>query len=171
MNENPRQHLTRQHRHIDAAIKQMLAGDSDVATLHEALTMLRVHIRLEEEVLFDPIAAIGLEMPIYIMQVEHAQMWTLMDTLQSACSDDPDATSAWRNPCRKLLRLLDMHNPKEEDLIYAAADRLAAEGVLDTGAVFDQSSALPEGWVCRGRRDGFAPPPGAPPWPPGGRVV
>src|SRR5699024_8161569 len=66
MNENPGQYLLCQHRHSGAAIKQLLAGDGDgdVAALHEALTMLRVHIRLEEDVLFDPIAATGLEMAI-----------------------------------------------------------------------------------------------------------
>jgi hypothetical protein len=79
----PGQWLTRQHRDIDAAVKQILDGSSDLQPLHEALATLRLHVWIEEEILFDPVAATGLVMPIYIMQYEHAQMWPLMVQLEA----------------------------------------------------------------------------------------
>jgi hypothetical protein len=64
-----------------------------------------------------------------------------------------------------------MHNPKEEDLSYAAVDRLALDGSLETTTQIIRDARVPEGWICRGRRKEFAAPPDMPPWPPGGRVV
>ncbi len=167
------QWLIRQHRQLDEALQQISDGAGDLMRLREGVDLLRLHLWVEEEVLFDAVARTGLTMPIYIMQYEHAQMWPLLEELAAACEADDTVPAKLREPCRALYKLFQVHNAKEEDLIYTAVDRLAAsEGsAIRNRLTAAREASMPAGWICRGRRDGFAPPPGAPPWPPGGRVV
>ncbi len=157
--------LTQQHRDVDAALEAVIAGQTAVADLRAALRVLRLHIRIEEDLLFGPLAA-EMVMPVYIMKYEHAEIWARMDKL-----DMMGETDNMKAPCQQLCKLLSAHNRKEEDLVYAAVDRLAAAGTEGISPESVQAARLPSGWVCHGRRAGFAPPPGAPPWPPGGRLI
>lgn len=166
------QWLIRQHRQLDEAMQQTLQGAGELMRLRAGIDLLRLHLWVEEEILFDEVARTGLAMPVYIMEYEHAQMWPLLQEL-AAASEAGTVPAKLREPCRALHALLQVHNLKEEDLIYAAVDRLAAS---EGSAIHDRLTAVreasvPEGWICRGRRDDFAPPRGAPPWPPDGRVV
>lgn len=153
-------------------MQQIIEGAGGLVRLREGVDLLRLHLWVEEELLFDEVASTGLRMPIYIMQYEHAQMWPLLQELAAACQSGT-VLAKLREPCRALHKLFQVHNLKEEDLIYPAVERLAAsEGsTIRNRLTAVREASVPEGWICRGRRDGFAPPPGAPPWPPGGRVV
>lgn len=163
--ELPSRWLTRQHRQLDELLQQALAGTGDLARVRAGMDLLRLHLWVEEEILFGPVADTGLAMPIYIMQYEHAQMWPPLQELSAAC-DAGAAHEALCAPGRALYELFRAHNPKEEDLIYAVLDRVTAAGGLQGLQSVFRDAAVPEGWVCRGRRPGFRPPPGARPWTP-----
>jgi hypothetical protein len=47
-----------------------------------------------------------------------------------------------------LLRLLQRHNPKEEQILYAAADRLDAERADGWLARALEAGRMPDGWTC-----------------------
>lgn len=146
--------LEHDHQAIDAAIEPFAAGSSealDREALHTALTALRRHIYLEEELIFPPLRAAGLVGPIMVMLHEHGQMWELLDELDRLLAAQ-GADNALIAPCRRLLVLLVHHNPKEERILYPQADPVLGaeeaqrlEGLLTTAAV-------PAGWVCRNRR-------------------
>lgn len=154
--------LTQQHRDMDAMLESLTEGDS--SRVHDMLAALRKHIWIEEEWLFDAITDSNLVMPLYIMQYEHAEMWSFMERIEAL-----DGGGGTRMACRKLRKLLSQHDPKEEDLIYAAVDTRVDDDPSLRAAI--ETGGVPDGWVCRGQRDDFAPPPGAPPWPPGGRTL
>lgn len=165
MSEEASVTLTRQHRRMDAALDALIRGQAGKPSLQDASGWLRLHVWIEEELLFDPIATPALAMPLYIMRYEHAQMWRLLDELATL-----EFADELRARCGSLRKLMGEHDRKEEDLIYAAVDRLvsanADEALLDD----IQNARLPAGWICHGLREDFAPPPGAPPWPPDGRL-
>lgn len=148
--------LTAEHHEIDAGVVPAAAGAGDAATLGAALRLLRAHIHAEETVLFPPLVeAENLAMPVFVMQREHGQMWPLIARLEAACAAGASA-AALQDDAAVLLRLLNMHNPKEEQIVYAAADRhVAARPGATLGA--DLAAArMPPGWRCK-----TAPPPAA----------
>ncbi|MEZ5608559.1 MAG: hemerythrin domain-containing protein [Burkholderiaceae bacterium] len=134
--------LEQQHRRIDEGIKAALKGTAPRAVLVEALLLLREHIHLEEAVLFPPLERAGLTMPIFVMQREHGQMWPLIQALTDAGDD-----ARWQGAGRELFQMLQIHNPKEEQILYRAADELAQR---DDGALIQalQAAQMPAGWVC-----------------------
>ena len=134
--------LEQQHRRIDEGIKAALKGTAPRAVLVEALLSLREHIHLEEAVLFPPLERAGLTMPIFVMQREHGQMWPLIQALTDAGDD-----ARWQDAGRELFQMLQIHNPKEEQILYRAADELAQR---DDGALIQalQAAQMPAGWVC-----------------------
>lgn len=143
----PARLLEQQHRRIDRGIKALFDGSGSVAELAEALQLLRVHIHLEEAVLFPPLEQEGLTMPVFVMQREHGLMWPLLEQLAAACAAG-SAAQALQDDCRELFKQLQIHNPKEEQILYAAADRLAAERA--DGALLRalQEARMPDGWRC-----------------------
>ena len=164
---SPSQLLAAQHREID---RQMLAfkdGTEGLDGLRNVLTLLRLHLYVEEELLFPAVTTQALAMPLYILQYEHGQMWDFIERLAAACKNQSTATDAARDDCRKLLKLFKVHNPKEEDLVYAAADRAATTDPDNTLVSDIKAARLPNDWLCMAKRDDFAPPAGAPPWQPG----
>ena len=138
---SPSQWLEVQHRQIDRGIEDMLDGSGTLEQLGRSLDLLRLHIYLEEVVLFPPLEQAGLTMPVFVMQREHGQMWPLLRSLRGA-----DAAVA--EGCGTLLQLLQIHNPKEEQILYTAADRIAAE--RNDGALLEALTAgrMPAGWAC-----------------------
>src|SRR5690625_2292612 len=158
--------LTTQHRKIDQGVSDVMEGTGDLETLRRTMELLRLHLYVEEEFLFPSLAGNHLEMPIYIMQHEHGQIWSFLERLSDACRQEEAPTDAVREDCRKVLKLWKLHDPKEEDLMYALADRQAAADPRGTLAADIKAARVPDGWLCMAKREGFAPPPGAPPWEP-----
>lgn len=143
----PAQLLEDQHRRIDRGIKGIFDGSGGLAELAEALELLRLHIHAEEAVLFPPLEQQGLTMPVFVMQREHGLMWPLLDQLAAACAAGA-AVEALQDDCRELFKQLQIHNPKEEQILYTAADQLAAEqgdGALARALAVDE---VPPGWAC-----------------------
>lgn len=138
--------LADQHHRIDAGVKSMVDGGSDVPALLKSLALLRLHLYVEEAILFPPLVKSGLTMPIFVMKREHGQMWPLLEAL-AAASVAP-ATDTLREDGRKLYQLLQMHNPKEESIVYTALDRLQAQHAEGSFAASIQAAKLPDGWRC-----------------------
>lgn len=139
--------LEAQHRDIDRRIRGIFDGSGGVPELAEALQLLRWHIYAEEAVLFPPLEQEGLTMPVFVMQREHGLMWPLLQTLSEACATG-SALDALQDDCRELFHLLQLHNKKEEQILYTAADRMAAEQPDDALAQALADAQVPDGWTC-----------------------
>lgn len=139
---HPSQWLEAQHRQIDDGLKAALRGSASDAVLADALRLLQEHIHLEEAVLFPPLERAGLSMPIFVMQREHGQMWPLIETLLAS------GAAAAHEPGRELFQMLQIHNPKEEQILYRAADQLPQQ--TEDGALLRalQDARMPAGWAC-----------------------
>ena len=144
---SPSQLLEDQHRRIDQGLQDVLDGTGSLARLSESLALLCLHLYLEEHVLFPPLEASGLTMPVFVMKREHGQMWPLLQDLSAACGA-AGPVDALRDDCRELLQLLQIHNPKEEQILYAAADRLAAGPDHGSLAELLDAARLPDDWAC-----------------------
>lgn len=148
--------LTREHREIDSGIEEFVAGAEGGKVLADplvrAMSTLRRHIYLEETILFPPLRAAGLMMPVMVMLREHGALWDAMagidSALSSADSADAAAVAALIEQCRALLSLLDEHNTKEEPILYPRADLDLDEAAHDDLADFLHAGIIPEGWVC-----------------------
>ncbi|HEU0276790.1 MAG TPA: hemerythrin domain-containing protein [Rhodanobacteraceae bacterium] len=161
----PSRLITAQHHEIDQGIKAAVDGTGSPAKLGAALALLRHHLYIEEEVLFPPLAKTGLTMPVFVMKREHGQMWPLIEQLD-ADAKAAKPLAALHEPARQLFQLLQMHNPKEEQIVYTAADRLATQ--QGDGALVHALETVrdPAGWICAmapkpgsvGQPPGFAPP-------------
>ncbi|BBZ00504.1 hemerythrin domain-containing protein [Mycolicibacterium fallax] len=128
---------TAEHRAIDAEIERFLDAPDDGAALRTALDTLRRHIYLEEKFMFPPLRAAGLMMPIMVMIREHGELWRAMDAIEAG---DPDPAA-----CRELLRMLAVHNDKEEPIVYPQATEL--DCAADLTELLTEA-AMPDGWVC-----------------------
>lgn len=139
--------LANQHRQIDAGIKGIVDGGGDAAALAGSLALLRLHLYVEETILFPPLVKSGLTMPVFVMKREHGQMWPLLESLAAASANGAPAGTL-HGDCRQLYQLLQMHNPKEESIVYTALDRLQAQHPDDPFAASVASAQLPDGWRC-----------------------
>lgn len=133
--------LQEQHRDIDFGVQGAMDGSSDQVELARSLDLLRAHLYLEEAVLFPALeGSVGLS--IMVMEREHGLMWPLMESLARACRDGVDL-DAMQDDLEELFQLLQVHNPKEEQILYSVADEHA--GLADALA----AARLPEGWTCK----------------------
>lgn len=144
---SPSRWLEAQHRQIDQGIEGMLNGTGTLGQLAASLDLLRLHLYIEEVVLFPPLEKAGLTMPVFVMQREHGQMWPLLQWLAAACATGtigPDV----RDEGDELLSLLQIHNPKEERILYSVADQQAARQA--DGALLQalQAARVPSDWAC-----------------------
>lgn len=99
--------------------------DADTAfhTLRDNMTH---HFRREEELLFPAfLAAGGPNGPVQVMEMEHAQMNSLLEKM-SLLVANRDA-EGYSGIAETLLILLQQHNLKEEQILYPMADRLLAK--------------------------------------------
>ena len=143
----PSKLLAVQHQHIDQGVEGIVDGTADPQALAAALKLLREHLYVEEEALFPPLAKTGLAMPVFVMKREHGQMWPLLLSLEAACAAGA-AADTLRKDAGTLLRQLKMHNPKEEQIVYTAADRYEPTHP-DAPLVQAMATArMPEGWAC-----------------------
>ncbi|MGB6101327.1 MAG: hemerythrin domain-containing protein [Comamonas sp.] len=140
--------LQQQHRDIDFGIQGAMDGSSDQVELLRSLDLLRAHLHLEETVLFPALeGSVGLS--IMVMEREHGLMWPLMESLAAACRGGASLESM-EDDLDELFGLLQVHNPKEEQILYGVADEHA--GLADALA----AARLPEGWTCKAVQGGRA---------------
>ncbi len=143
--------LLQEHHAIDTGVEAYVAGlesdEPDPRPLLDAMSALRRHIYLEEELLFPSIHRAGLVMPILVMLREHGELWRAMDELDSLV--EAGDAGRLRTACAALLSLLDAHNSKEEPIVYPhTATDLSAEATVEL-ARFLETGRTPEGWTCR----------------------
>ncbi|QLQ09558.1 MAG: hemerythrin domain-containing protein [Nocardioidaceae bacterium] len=147
--------LTHEHHEVDDALEMFLRGldqgECRPWPVMEALTALRRHIYIEEEVLFPPLLKAGLTMPIAVMVREHGELWRMMDTLTELLTgaDSQESRTHEAALCRDILQQLDSHNVKEEAIVYATANKALTPEETDALAVSLDSDELPGGWVCQ----------------------
>lgn len=139
--------LEAQHHQIDQGIEGIIDSTGEPLALAAALALLREHVYLEEDVLFPPLAKTGLTMPVSVMQREHGEMWPMIRSLEVACAAGATAKTL-RKDANWLLQRLKVHNTKEEEVVYTAADRYEAD-YPDASLVKAMAAArMPEGWTC-----------------------
>ena len=138
--------LAAQHQQIDQGVEGIVAGAGATPALKSALKLLREHVYMEEAALFPPLVKAGLAMPVFVMQREHGQMWPLI-RLEAACAARAAADDLCED-ARQLLQQLKIHNPKEEQIVYAAADRYASTRTDPPLAQTLAAARMPAGWVC-----------------------
>lgn len=151
--------LTIEHHEIDAGIEAFVERSSQPGPIREwakplvdAMTALRRHIYLEEEIVFPRMKSGPMLMPVLVMLREHGEIWRLMDELEAGLSaEDADAEphrSELVDACNRMLALLEAHNAKEEPVIYphieADLDWVAQAQLRELLA----DGELPSGWVC-----------------------
>lgn len=144
--------LEQEHREIDGVIKGWADGPAPGADqkvgLRRAVDELRRHIYAEEELLFPPLRQAGMVGPILVMLREHGDMWPLLDRLDHGLAEDVD-DDVLRSTCRRLLTVLEHHNPKEEQILYPELDRLVgSDASHDVHELLD-AGRMPEGWTCQ----------------------
>jgi regulator of cell morphogenesis and NO signaling len=146
--ETVRAALEREHHEIDRGVEGFLAAEDAASDgLRAAMTALRRHIYLGEELLFPPLRDAGLLAPVFVMLNEHGELWRAMDALEQQLDsgvphvDLYDAGSA-------LLAQLDAHNTKEEPILYGRADEVLSEDAAAELHDFLAHEALPDGWTC-----------------------
>lgn len=142
--------LEREHQEVDAGLEAFLTdlrdGRVDAEGLNAALEGLRRHIYLEERILFPPIRHTGMAMPVAVMMTEHGEIWRTMDALAGlVASGDTEQMTAI---CRLLLDQLAVHNSKEEQVIYRAADTQLEPDQAAEVADFIETGLMPDSWVC-----------------------
>lgn len=145
--EPPSQLLQHQHRQIDVGVEGIVDGSGSLESLAESLRLLYLHIYVEEEFLFPPLERFGITMPIFVMKKEHAEMWPFLQALDDGVKAEASIESLKR-PARSLSRLLRVHNPKEEEVVYTAADRLVAEQPDQPWLEALTTGEVPTGWSC-----------------------
>lgn len=134
-----------EHRQIDAGIEAYTKG-GDVSDVLDAVTALRRHIWIEEEMVFPRLVERGLQMPVFVMEREHGELWNLMDELARRLDEDPATTT---ETCQHMLALLDAHNSKEEPILYPHVDEALGVDEGQRLREFMETGTLPAGWVCK----------------------
>lgn len=157
----PSQLLQAQHQGLDDNLQQLADGQGNQQLLDATLQQLRLHIYIEEALLFPLLNQRQLAMPLGVMRSEHGQMWNLIEQLDypSRPSDSAPNTAvepldtAATHACQALFELCDQHNPKEEDITYPAIDDFHAND-HEPGSLIDDinNAQLPRNWTCAARR-------------------
>jgi len=152
--ENLSAALEREHQEIDAGIGAFLdkldAGGMDADALRHTLAVLRRHIYLEEQLLFPPISKGAYMMAVFGMIRGHGEIWRTMDALAGlVAGGDTERMGAL---CRLLLDQLAVHNSKEEQVIYRAADTALEPDQAAELMDFIETGLMPDCWECREAR-------------------
>lgn len=107
---------------IEQAVKKDDWGSAE-RCLAEFRAALERHLTAEETVLFPAFeAATGMSMgPTRVMRMEHMQMRSLLDDLQTATAAGNAAE--FRGQVETLLILMQQHNLKEENVLYPMCDQ------------------------------------------------
>ncbi|MDN5893362.1 MAG: hemerythrin domain-containing protein [Nocardioides sp.] len=133
-------------RRIDDFLVQRGGVGAATLGLREAITSLRRHIHLEEEILFPALRRAGMTGPVFAMSTEHFDLWSTMDRMEQRLADGCSQAEQ-QEVGRMLMAELDRHSSKEEPIVFGhAEDVLAPEDLADVRA-FVESATLPPGWV------------------------
>lgn len=142
--------LEKEHRDIDAVIVSFIEGAGDAASLMGSLALLRRHIYMEELILFPKLSShnLALTMHVSMMEIEHGYMWPMIRKLEDAANSGMPADEM-KKTCAALLELLQMHNTREEEVLYAAADRMSPRGDREPGLLGQVTDVhMPPDWTC-----------------------
>lgn len=142
--------LEDEHHDIDRGIRGIIDRIDDRVLLAESLSLLRRHIYVEEEILFPALARadLALTMLISMMEIEHAYMWPIIGGLAPGMGLEAPFEDI-RKTCIALDELLQLHNTREERILYRAADRMAAPDSETHSLVRAiQEAEMPPGWTC-----------------------
>ncbi len=146
--------FTHEHHAIDAGIEEYLASTQPdplvrAAPLLGAMSALRRHIYLEEEIVFPHLPRGPLMMPLMVMYREHGELWRRMDALADRLQAPGQPADDVAATCRELLDLLDAHNTKEEPVIYPYMDSDLSPAEQAEVRHLLADGELPQGWVCQ----------------------
>lgn len=143
--------MEREHHEVDEAIADFVQGlrEGDVRhdDLGRATSLLQRHIYIEEALIFPPLRAKGMLAPVLVMEREHGQIWRTLDAVNLEVGSGTAADSV-PDRCQQLLHELEVHNGKEEPIIYPQADALLTDSDKDAVRDFIDSGTMPGGWVC-----------------------
>ncbi|MCK9486011.1 MAG: hemerythrin domain-containing protein [Dehalococcoidia bacterium] len=144
--------LEREHREIDAGLAEFTAaldgGEWRTQPLLDAAAALRRHIYIEEEMLFPALRAAGLWGPVAVMLREHGEIWSALDELEEVAGEQVSDDNA-RQVYRRLAALLEIHNDKEEAILYPQSDTVVDEATRSRIEHYLEHSTLPPGWTCQ----------------------
>ncbi|CAM5221536.1 hypothetical protein CDEF62S_05702 [Castellaniella defragrans] len=118
--------------------------------LAESLKLLHRHIYIEEVILFPALARadLALTMLISMMEIGHAYMWPMISGLVTGTGPGIPFEDI-RKTCTALDELLQLHNTREERVLYRAADRMTASSAGDHPLVRAiREAEMPAGWTC-----------------------
>lgn len=143
--------MEREHHEVDDAIEDFAQGlrerDLRHKDLRRATDLLQRHIYIEEALIFPTLRAKGLLAPILVMEREHGEIWRTLDAINLEVGSGTAADSV-PDRCRQLLHELDVHNAKEEPIIYPQADAQLTDEEKDAVRDFIRSGTMPADWVC-----------------------
>jgi hemerythrin-like domain-containing protein len=143
--------MEREHHDVDEAIEDFVQGLRERHVRHEdlrrATDLLQRHIYIEEALIFPPLRAKGMLAPILVMEREHGEIWRTLDAVNLEVGSGTAADSV-PDRCRQLLHELEVHNGKEEPIIYSQADALLTDSQKDAVRDFVRSGTMPTDWVC-----------------------
>ena len=151
--------LEREHHQIDEAIAAYIASPAhgrNPEPLVRAVSALRRHIFLEEELVFPKLRHAGTTAAMSVMLREHAQIWAGLDAIDRELQAGVDDRMVAKH-CHELAVRLQHHNLKEERTIYAQADQALADEEAAKLAALLEACELPAGWVCIKARPATAP--------------
>ncbi len=141
--------LTEQHRSMELGIAGLVDGSGSRQELTDAVYLLRRHIYVEEAFLFPTIETDGRRtMALAQMRYEHGDMWPHIESaigLLAANADLDDLLPA----SEAMLRLLRIHDRKEEAAIYSVADRYREGDERPPFADLFRPRDIPGDWKCR----------------------
>lgn len=142
--------LAEQHRVMELGISGLVDGSGSRQELDEAVYLLRRHIDVEEAFLFSIVDQDqGRWMALSQMKSEHGDMWlhieSAIELLQATARLDDLFPAA-----QVLLKLLEIHDHKEEIAIYSVADRYVADANHPPLESLFAATAIPPGWRCSG---------------------
>ena len=143
--------MEQEHHEVDRAIERFVEGLRQREVRHKdldhAADLLKRHIYIEEALMFPPLRASGLLAPIMVMEREHGEIWRTLDAVHLEVGPGTAADSV-PDRCQQLLKQLDVHNQKEEPIIYPKVDELLDDSVKGSIREFIRSGTMPSGWVC-----------------------
>ncbi len=127
------QYMTKEHRECDESFaraeKAAIEGDfaTTKAEFNTFVDDTLKHFQKEEEVLFPAFESVtgSSEGPTNVMRFEHEQVRGLMGKMAQAIeSEDKDA---YLSLAESMMILLQQHNMKEEQMLYAMFDRVVPQ--------------------------------------------
>ena len=157
---NPIEHLLQEHRDIMAQVTDLRRAVADLGTRGEAAlpdvlpmlkrighmmeTQLALHAKKEDEALFPAIEAIiGAEGgPTYVMRVEHKAIHGQGELLRRTLHELNEvehpkivagggSAEVLKSSAEEIIRLLDMHFGKEEQILFPMAANMLDQATLE----------------------------------------